>query len=165
MKERFQLRSGLYSHFKINCIAFFFPVNSYLGEARLLCLRSFPCLLRCHCEQYCNDMNLVGALEFRSCREVVHSSGKHVFDGSIHPLNLISLQQNSRVQVPPLPLPGFLHGSPEFKSLTLLVNSCSLFAFGQLKFLTLLCLISIICFNLLRGPNSILSAINTKEDK
>ena len=89
MKERFQLRPGLYSHFKIICIAFSFPVNLYLGEACLLCLRSFPCLLRCQCE-LCNDMNLVGALEFRCCREVVHSSGKLVFDGSIERISCIT---------------------------------------------------------------------------
>ena len=69
MKERFQLLPGLYSHFKIICIAFFFPGNLYLGEARLLCSRSFPCPLRCQCEQ-CNDMNLVGAWSF-----VVEMSG------------------------------------------------------------------------------------------
>ena len=90
MKERFQLLPGLYSYFKIICIAFFLPVNLYLGEARLLCSRSFPCLvLRCQCEQ-CNDMNLVGALEFRCCREVVHSSGKLVFDGSIKRISCIT---------------------------------------------------------------------------
>ena len=93
MKERFQLLPGLYSFFKINCIAFFSPVNLYLGEARLLCLCSFPCLLRCHCEQ-CNDMNLVGALEFRCCREVVHSSGKLVFDGSIERISCITQHED-----------------------------------------------------------------------
>ena len=93
MKERFQLLPGLYSHFKIFCIAFFFPLNLYLGEARLLCLRSFPCLLRCQCEQ-CNDMNLVGALEFRCCREVVHSSGKLVFDGSIERISCITQHED-----------------------------------------------------------------------
>ena len=89
MKERFQLRPGLYSHFKIICIAFSFPVNLYLGEACLLCLRYFPCLLRCQCE-LCNDMNLVGALEFRCCRKVFHSSGKLVFDGSIKRISCIT---------------------------------------------------------------------------
>ena len=93
MKERFQLLPGLYSHFKIICIAFFFPVDLYLEEARLLCLRSFPCLLRCQCEQ-CNDMNLVGALEFRCCREVVHSSGKLVFDGSIERISCITQHED-----------------------------------------------------------------------
>ena len=88
MKELFQLPPGLNSHFKIICIAFFFPVNLSLGEARLLCLRSFPCLLRCQCEQ-CNDMNLVGALEFCCCREVVHSSGMLVFNGSIERISCI----------------------------------------------------------------------------
>ena len=93
MKERFQLRPGLYSHFKIICIAFSFPVNLYLGEACLLCLRYFPCLLRCQCE-LCNDMNLVGALEFRCCREVVHSSGKLVFDGSIERISCITQHED-----------------------------------------------------------------------
>ena len=89
MKERFQLLPGLYSYFKIICIAFFFPGNLYLGEARLLCSRSFPSLLRCQCE-LCNDMNLVGALEFRCCRKVFHSSGKLVFDGSIKCISCIT---------------------------------------------------------------------------
>ena len=68
-------------------------------------------------------------------------------------------------KVPPLPLAGFFHGSPEFKSLSTLVNSCSLFASGQLEFLTPLCLIWIICFNHLLGLISIFSAVNTTEDK
>ena len=89
MKERFQLLPGLYSYFKIICITFFFPGNLYLGEARLLCSCSFPYLLRCQCE-LCNDMNLVGALEFRCCRKVFHSSGKLVFDGSIKRISCIT---------------------------------------------------------------------------
>ena len=93
MKERFQLLPGLYSHFKIICIPFFFPVNLCFGEARLFCPRSFPCLLRCQCEQ-CNDMNLAGALEFRCSRDVVHSSGKLVFDGSIERISCITQHED-----------------------------------------------------------------------
>ena len=39
-------------------------------------------------------MNLVGALEFRCCREVVHSSGKLVFDGSIECISFITQHED-----------------------------------------------------------------------
>ena len=68
-----------------------------------------------------------------------------------------------RVQVPPWPLAGFVHSSPEFKSSTTLVNS-QLVCLLPVGILNLLCLISIICFTHLLDPTSI-SAINTAEGK
>lgn len=44
---------------------------------------------RCKCEQ-CHDDNLVGALEFRCCREVVDAVGNMVFDGSIERIKCIT---------------------------------------------------------------------------
>ena len=63
-----------------------------------------------------------------------------------------------RVQVPPWPLAGFVHSSPEFKSSTMLVNS-QLVCRRPVGILNLLCLILIICFSHLLNPTSI-SAIN-----
>ena len=63
------------------------------------------------------------------------------------------------LQVPPSPLAGFVYSSPKFKSSTMLVH---VNLPGQLGFLTLLCLIWIICFSHLLGPTSI-SAINAAE--
>ena len=44
---------------------------------------------RCKCE-HCRSQNLVGALEYRCCREVLHASGKMVFDGSIEHIKCIT---------------------------------------------------------------------------
>lgn len=44
---------------------------------------------RCRCER-CSDETLVGSVEFRCCKEVVSSSGKMVFDGSIKRINCIT---------------------------------------------------------------------------
>ena len=69
-----------------------------------------------------------------------------------------------RVRIPPWPLAGFVHCSPEFKCSTTLVNS-QLVCFCQLGYLkTLLSSIWIICFRHLLGPTSV-SAINTAEGK
>ena len=47
-----------------------------------------PCAcFRCRCER-CSDETLAGSVEFR-CKEVVSSSGKMVFDGSIERINCI----------------------------------------------------------------------------
>lgn len=43
----------------------------------------------CRCERCC-DETLVGSVEFRCCKEVVSSSGKMVFDGSIERINCIT---------------------------------------------------------------------------
>ncbi|PFX25739.1 uncharacterized protein LOC111329956 [Stylophora pistillata] len=43
----------------------------------------------CQCEQ-CNNELLVGALEFRCCREVTNSSAKMLFDGSIERIKCIT---------------------------------------------------------------------------
>ena len=67
-----------------------------------------------------------------------------------------------RVQVPPWPLAGFVHGSPEFKSSTTVVNS-QLLCLRPVGILNLLCVIWIICFSLL-GPTNI-SALNTAKGK
>lgn len=48
---------------------------------------------RCQCER-CNVQNLVGALEFRCCREVVHASGKMAFDGSIERISCITQHED-----------------------------------------------------------------------
>ena len=48
-----------------------------------------PCAcFRCLCER-CSDETLAGSVEFRCCKEVVSSSGKMVFDGSIERINCI----------------------------------------------------------------------------
>jgi hypothetical protein len=44
---------------------------------------------RCKCS-HCSDKNLVGASEFRCCREVVDTLGKLVFDGSIEHIKCIT---------------------------------------------------------------------------
>ena len=46
-------------------------------------------LFRCRCE-HCSDQTLVGALEFRCCREVVNATGKMVFAGSIEHIKCIT---------------------------------------------------------------------------
>ena len=43
----------------------------------------------CQCGK-CDVEKLVGSLEYRCCREVVHTSGKMVFDGSIEHINCIT---------------------------------------------------------------------------
>ncbi len=46
-------------------------------------------LYRCQCER-CSDQNLVGALEFRCCREIVNAVGKLTFDGSFERISCIT---------------------------------------------------------------------------
>ena len=48
---------------------------------------------RCKCER-CNNENLVGALEFRCCREVVNASAKMVFDRSIERIKCITQHED-----------------------------------------------------------------------
>ena len=48
---------------------------------------------RCKCER-CNNKNLVGALEFRCCREVVNASAKMVFDRSIECIKCITQHED-----------------------------------------------------------------------
>ena len=48
---------------------------------------------RCQCEG-CNAELLVGSLEFRCCTEVISSSGKMVFDGSIENITCITQHQD-----------------------------------------------------------------------
>ncbi|XP_068689962.1 uncharacterized protein [Montipora foliosa] len=43
----------------------------------------------CQCDR-CSDQHLVGALEFRCCREVVNASAKMTFDGSIERIKCIT---------------------------------------------------------------------------
>eukprot|EP00112_Aurelia_sp_Birch-Aquarium-sp1_P006815 Seg1745.3 transcript_id=Seg1745.3/GoldUCD/mRNA.D3Y31 product="hypothetical protein" protein_id=Seg1745.3/GoldUCD/D3Y31 len=43
----------------------------------------------CQCGK-CDVEKLVGSLEYRCCREVIHTSGKMVFDGSIEHINCIT---------------------------------------------------------------------------
>ena len=59
----------------------------------LLKKRIFCRLFRCQCGR-CSDQNLVGALEFRCCREVVNASGKMVFDGSIERITCITQHED-----------------------------------------------------------------------
>ena len=56
-----------------------------------------------------------------------------------------AIQRPKSVWVPLWPIAGFVLGRLVFKSSSILINS-QLVAFGQLKFLTLLCYIWIICF-------------------
>ena len=56
-----------------------------------------------------------------------------------------AIQRPESVCVPLWPIAGFVLGRLVFKSSSILINS-QLVAFGQLKFLTLLCYIWIICF-------------------
>ena len=44
---------------------------------------------RCQCE-LCNDENLVGAREFRCCKEVANASAKMAFDGSTERITCIT---------------------------------------------------------------------------
>ncbi|XP_068671170.1 uncharacterized protein [Montipora foliosa] len=47
----------------------------------------------CQC-QHCKDENLVGAREFRCCREVIHASGKMSFDGSMERISCITQHED-----------------------------------------------------------------------
>ena len=51
--------------------------------------RVYITFTRCKCG-HCSYRSLVGALEFRCCREVVDSAGKMVFDGSIEHIKCIT---------------------------------------------------------------------------
>ncbi|KAL9961118.1 hypothetical protein ACROYT_G030008 [Oculina patagonica] len=51
--------------------------------------REVPVNSWCHCE-LCNDENLVGAREFRCCKEVANASAKMAFDGSTERITCIT---------------------------------------------------------------------------
>lgn len=50
-------------------------------------------VFRCQCGQ-CNDEHLVGALEFRCCREIADASAKMAFDGSIERISCITQHED-----------------------------------------------------------------------
>ena len=50
-------------------------------------------VIRCTCS-FCRDELLVGALEYRCCREVLCAIGKAIFDGSIEQISCITQHED-----------------------------------------------------------------------
>ena len=62
---------------------------------------------RCSCN-FCRDELLVGALEYRCCREVICAIGKAIFDGSIDQITCITQHEdyNSMINTAVLTMVG-----------------------------------------------------------